>query len=340
MSLTDERKCGAEAVGGKRCLPAGHNMGRLDIPSNHQAEATKPALQELDEPFATILHENLFDLCEGEATKPQEPVSYQELFDAIAAATSVACFPGINISIKDFTAKIGPLYTTPQPCPKCVALKELFTVDKDGRTMADQYLDVKAKYAELQVEFTVFHNIAHDRFAKQSERIKELEAELQFLRPGKVAIVQQAEHISQLEAVVIQAGVEASELEAERDALKDENVRLEKQACDYYFKITTLIQERDALAMIAQQMREALESIQRYGFDTLSGRVDGPDDRAWQRAGVNEMTKRAQSALALPDTSEIIKRHDAELIAAIRSVPCSNCGMVSKAVELEKSCLK
>ena len=51
------------------------------------------------------------------ATKPQEPVGYQELFDAIAAATSVACFPGINISIKDFTAKIGPLYTSTQPCP-------------------------------------------------------------------------------------------------------------------------------------------------------------------------------------------------------------------------------
>ena len=38
---------------------------------------------------------------------------------------------------------------------------------------------------------------------------------------------------------------------------------------------------------------EALESIQRYGLDTLSGRADGPDDRAWQREGVNEMTKRA-----------------------------------------------
>ena len=53
---------------------------------------------------------------------------------------------------------------------------------------------------------------------------------------------------------------------------------------------------------------EALEGIQRYGLDTLSGRSDGPDDRDWQRAGVNEMTKRArlgitalQEALAKPD---------------------------------------
>ena len=38
---------------------------------------------------------------------------------------------------------------------------------------------------------------------------------------------------------------------------------------------------------------EVLEGIERYGLDTLSGRVDGPDDRKWQRAGVREMTKRA-----------------------------------------------
>ncbi len=53
---------------------------------------------------------------------------------------------------------------------------------------------------------------------------------------------------------------------------------------------------------------EALEGIHRYGLDTLSGRVDGPDDREWQRAGVNEMTKRARlgitaikEALAQPE---------------------------------------
>ena len=88
------------------------------------------------------------------ATKPQEPVGYQELFDAIAAATSVACFPGINISIKDFTAKIGPLYTSTQPCP--------FRLEK-------------------QEEFTAFHNIAHERFAKKVERVKELENTLSHL---------------------------------------------------------------------------------------------------------------------------------------------------------------
>lgn len=47
-------------------------------------------------------------------------------------------------------------------------------------------------------------------------------------------------------------------------------------------------------------LREALKSIQRYGWDTLSGRTDGPDDREWQRAAVKEMTKRATEALSLP----------------------------------------
>lgn len=46
------------------------------------------------------------------------------------------------------------------------------------------------------------------------------------------------------------------------------------------------------------RLKEALESIRRYGLDTLSGRTDGPDDRDWQRAAVNEMTKRARLALA------------------------------------------
>jgi hypothetical protein len=45
------------------------------------------------------------------------------------------------------------------------------------------------------------------------------------------------------------------------------------------------------------EIREALEGIRRYGLDTLSGRADGPDDRDWQRAGVNEMTKRARLAI-------------------------------------------
>ena len=57
---------------------------------------------------------------------------------------------------------------------------------------------------------------------------------------------------------------------------------------------------------------EALEGIQRYGLDTLSGRVDGPDSREWQRAGVNEMTKRARlgitaikEALAQPEQEPV-----------------------------------
>jgi len=46
-----------------------------------------------------------------------------------------------------------------------------------------------------------------------------------------------------------------------------------------------------------ERLREALESIRQYGSDTLSGRVDGPDDHAWQREAVREMRNRALVAL-------------------------------------------
>lgn len=69
------------------------------------------------------------------------------------------------------------------------------------------------------------------------------------------------------------------------------------------------------LAAQNQQLREALSSIQRYGLDTLSGRTDGPDDREWQRAGVNELTKRARIALALPDLAiPVLNRVRAEAL--------------------------
>jgi len=44
--------------------------------------------------------------------------------------------------------------------------------------------------------------------------------------------------------------------------------------------------------------RMALESIRQYGADTLSGRIDGSDDRSWQREAVLEMTRRAREELA------------------------------------------
>lgn len=55
-------------------------------------------------------------------------------------------------------------------------------------------------------------------------------------------------------------------------------------------EITRLRAEVEALL-------NGLDSIRQYGSDTLSGRTDGPDDRAWQRAAVLEMTNRAIRAL-------------------------------------------
>lgn len=55
-----------------------------------------------------------------------------------------------------------------------------------------------------------------------------------------------------------------------------------------------------AMADEIERLREALDSIRIYGSDTLSGRVDGPDDRQWQRESVLEMTRRARAALGEP----------------------------------------
>lgn len=59
---------------------------------------------------------------------------------------------------------------------------------------------------------------------------------------------------------------------------------------------------RDAGVLIAKdaeiaKLREALESIRLYANDTLSGRIDGPDDRQWQREAVIECRNRARMAL-------------------------------------------
>jgi len=55
--------------------------------------------------------------------------------------------------------------------------------------------------------------------------------------------------------------------------------------------------EIDSLRSRVAKLTEALDSVRQYGSDTLSGRTDGPNDRAWQRAAVREMTRRASVAL-------------------------------------------
>jgi len=44
------------------------------------------------------------------------------------------------------------------------------------------------------------------------------------------------------------------------------------------------------------RLEEALDSIDIYGSDTLSGRVDGPADKDWFRDAVREMRDRARIA--------------------------------------------
>lgn len=53
----------------------------------------------------------------------------------------------------------------------------------------------------------------------------------------------------------------------------------------------------EAVARENAGFREVLTGIRQYANDTLSGRADGPDDRAWQREAVAELRDRAAAAL-------------------------------------------
>jgi len=74
---------------------------------------------------------------------------------------------------------------------------------------------------------------------------------------------------------------------------------------------------------------EAVKAAQHYCSsvgDTTSGRVDGPDDREWQRAAVLEMTKRARLALSSPVSRAgvlaLCKHDDGD---CHKDDPCDNC---------------
>jgi len=43
-----------------------------------------------------------------------------------------------------------------------------------------------------------------------------------------------------------------------------------------------------------QELQNVIDSIYTYANDTLSGRIDGPDDREWQHAAVVEIRNRAR----------------------------------------------
>jgi len=173
-------------------------------------------------------------------------------------------------------------------------------------------------------------------------------------------VVQQAEHISQLEAVVIQAGVEASELEArllnregmtcedcndtgwlenreegrypctcmteaepyqllraECDALKAECAKEYQRGKDEtleqirHFK--QVRDERDALAVTAQKMRDVItEAVDE--IESLACRDNTCDPHP-------DLSDYVAFLANLPDTAEIIKRHDAEVLRKAAELP-------------------
>ena len=61
----------------------------------------------------------------------------------------------------------------------------------------------------------------------------------------------------------------------------------------YERAVERLLAKLDSAPPQPERDREVLESIRIYGSDTLSGRVDGPEDAEWYRGAVVEMTRRA-----------------------------------------------
>ena len=88
---------------------------------------------------------------------------------------------------------------------------------------------------------------------------------------------------------------------AHRGELETANATLEQQMMDACAPKNErewwAFAEIGRLRAEVEALRNGLDSIRQYGSDTLSGRTDGPDDRAWQRAAVLEMTNRAIRAL-------------------------------------------
>lgn len=46
-----------------------------------------------------------------------------------------------------------------------------------------------------------------------------------------------------------------------------------------------------------KRLRDGLNAVRVFGFDTLSGRVDGPADATWYLGSVREMTRRCSKVL-------------------------------------------
>lgn len=63
-------------------------------------------------------------------------------------------------------------------------------------------------------------------------------------------------------------------------------------------QIVEAVNNYESLKARVAELEGELQGIEQYGSDTLSGRVDGPDDRDWQREGVREMRDRARAALS------------------------------------------
>ena len=243
-----------------------------------------------------------------EATKPQEPVGYQELFNAIAAATSVTCFPGINISIADFTAKIGPLFTTPQHCPKCA--EGMVSVTKED---ANNYCRILTLLG-MEEEGSPVEGV---------ERLISLRDGMTCGDCNDTGWLENREE-GRYPCTCMTEAEPYQLLEAERDDWKsryESSLSVNQMHSDNNAEMlkfnAKLLAERDALAMQNQQIREAFTAMfAKYEDGTPC--YDEPEcgtfigyamylDEAQFKSCVDALTRHN-------NTEAIIKRHDAAVL--------------------------
>src|SRR5690625_4699274 len=171
------------------------------------------------------------------------------------------------------------------------------------------------------------------RDREQTERIKELEASLATIQATKDFDLDRwldwqdekermLADLSEAQRMGLESVTEALRLEAELA-----HIRTDRDAAAEACRM--LHADKTKLEAENQRLREALDAISQYGSDTLSGRADGgADDRAWQRAAVLEMTRRADAALSQPAAEQ-----------PAGDWHCPNCGYIdAQRVTIEGAC--
>jgi len=237
MSQDKPELCGAWAENGFCTMPKGHNMGRLDIPSNHKCEkpvaAQEPITWLVEHTYrgstVTFTTHHPQDIpqylyrpeqykvtpCYDHAAPCADPIAWRN----IASPNGIRRF----MTQKQYDANPNlQKYYEPFTCARCADAEQLHYKEMAERTVQEEFLlaahaDLEAKITEQAEELRII-------------RANEAQLEKDFDRRNEV-IDAQAARISQLEATIIQCGVEAIEKELELEQIRERNtLQLNSQA--------------------------------------------------------------------------------------------------------------